>query len=362
MNQTAVNPKDNKALTVIKWIVSVLLILSVIGALAMKAFISALIYLLVGLLLLPPLTNFWREKFPFLRNRVIKGVALFALLVVGALVSPKTDNLKPANAANAAIASTNETTSAKTEDIEPVASIPYEIVHEASIRFDKAPSYFVLIDKVDVSNDKFIGDIKTLINKIVTEKGAKISINILDDKKALDLMYKSHYGVNNLGRILNKSELKTLEKHSVASFSGELETDMYKNSLYIFPSADKNTPQVGKYVSIDEYNPVIKDDRVVKKQREEIKNLKDAENKKIEDFKKNCFSAWDGSHRQLEKYIKSNMNDPKSYDHVETTFSLQKDYAIVLTKFRGKNAFGGTVLNSVKAKVSYDCNVIEIIE
>lgn len=234
MNQTAENPQDSKALTVIKWIVSVLLIVSVIGALAMKAFISALIYLLVGLILLPPLTNFWREKFPFLRNRVIKGVALFGLLVVGALVSPKTDNLKPQKSANEAIGSTTEMTNTKTEEMEPIANIPYEIVHEASIRFDKAPSYFVLIDEVDVSNDKFIGEIKTLINKIVTEKGEKISINIFDDKKALDLMYKSHYGVNNLGRVLNKSELKILERHSVASFSGELETDMYKKfTLYL---------------------------------------------------------------------------------------------------------------------------------
>jgi hypothetical protein len=127
----------------------------------------------------------------------------------------------------------------------------YEIVK----RYDEAPSYIVLIDEVNLTNDKFKEDIKILINQIVTEKGAKISIDILDNKNALDLFYDSHYGANTLGRILNKSELSQLEKHCVASFNGELETDMYFNTLYFFPSASKSTAKVGEFVEIIEYKP-----------------------------------------------------------------------------------------------------------
>lgn len=226
----------------------------------------------------------------------------------------------------------------------------------------KAPSYFVLIDEVDLSNDKFKEDIKNLINKIVTEKGAKISIDILDNKSALDLFYKSHYGANTLGRILNKSELAQLERHSIASFSGELEIDIYPNSLYFFPSASTSTAKVGKYVEIIEYNPVIKDDRIVKKQRADLENQKAQTDKKIKDFEKNCFSGWDGSHRELVKLVKANMNDKKSFEHEKTTYTTLDDYAIVIMQFRGKNALGNMVLNSIKAKVSYDCEVLEIIE
>jgi hypothetical protein len=74
------------------------------------------------------------------------------------------------------------------------------------------------------------------------------------------------------------------------------------------------------------------------------------------------FSAWDGSHRGLTKFIKASMNDPKSYDHVETVYWDQGDHLIVRTTFRGKNAFGGVVANWVKAKVDLDGNVLAIIE
>lgn len=73
------------------------------------------------------------------------------------------------------------------------------------------------------------------------------------------------------------------------------------------------------------------------------------------------FSAWDGSHRGLTKLIKAGMNDPNSYEHVETSYVDKGDYLIVKTTFRGKNAFGGVVTNWVQAKVDLDGNVLEII-
>lgn len=74
------------------------------------------------------------------------------------------------------------------------------------------------------------------------------------------------------------------------------------------------------------------------------------------------FSSWDGSHTKLTQYIKTNMNDPKSYKHVETRYSDMKTHLIVVTKFRGKNAFGALVLNQISAKVDLNGNVIEIID
>ncbi|MHB1351688.1 MAG: hypothetical protein ACYC5S_02195 [Thiobacillus sp.] len=62
------------------------------------------------------------------------------------------------------------------------------------------------------------------------------------------------------------------------------------------------------------------------------------------------FSAWDGSHRGLENVIKSKMHNPSSYKHVETQYLDKGDYLIVSTKFRGKNAFGATVLNTMRGK------------
>lgn len=73
------------------------------------------------------------------------------------------------------------------------------------------------------------------------------------------------------------------------------------------------------------------------------------------------FSAWDGSHSELTKIIKKSMNDPDSYKHVKTSYWDKGEYLIVQTTFRGKNAFGGVVKNTIKAKVDLEGNVIEVI-
>jgi len=86
------------------------------------------------------------------------------------------------------------------------------------------------------------------------------------------------------------------------------------------------------------------------------------------------FSAWDGSHTALKDLIKENMNDPKSFEHVETKFLVLSTQELVDTvgqgeigdmyvymKFRGNNAFGGLVLNEVEALSSYKNNYITII-
>ncbi len=79
------------------------------------------------------------------------------------------------------------------------------------------------------------------------------------------------------------------------------------------------------------------------------------------------FSAWDGSHSKLESYIKEHMNDPDSYEHVETRYRVVQTkterHAVISTTFRGKNAYGGVVKNVVVAKTNLDTgDVLEIIE
>lgn len=84
--------------------------------------------------------------------------------------------------------------------------------------------------------------------------------------------------------------------------------------------------------------------------------------KRVKEFGENCLSAWDGSHQELKDYVKRNMNDPSSFEHVETKFILKKDYVVLMMSFRGKNAFGGVVINSISGKVKLDdCSLIEII-
>jgi len=95
------------------------------------------------------------------------------------------------------------------------------------------------------------------------------------------------------------------------------------------------------------------------------KAMYEAEVKRKEERKnriEKCFSVWDGSHKGMTQFIKYSMNNPKSYEHVSTTYWDNGDYLVVRTTFRGTNAFGGVVKNQITAKVDLDGNVLEIIE
>lgn len=89
-----------------------------------------------------------------------------------------------------------------------------------------------------------------------------------------------------------------------------------------------------------------------------VKDSIEAVTKKIE----SGFSAWNGAHRNLEKMVKESMNDPESYEHVQTTYSIvDGNHLRVRTVFSGKNAFGGRVKNTVLAETDFDGRVIRII-
>lgn len=72
------------------------------------------------------------------------------------------------------------------------------------------------------------------------------------------------------------------------------------------------------------------------------------------------FSVWDGSHTKLKRYVKNNMKDPKSFEHVESTYTDKGSFIYVYMKFRGANSFGAKVLNKVRAKVDLQGNIISI--
>lgn len=99
---------------------------------------------------------------------------------------------------------------------------------------------------------------------------------------------------------------------------------------------------------------------------------------------KNQFSVWDGAHTAMEKLIIKNLNDEKSYKHIETNYRSIDDEAdcdeinklikeagyknqveigdlFISTQFSAKNAFGGTVKNTAFGISSYNNNSITLI-
>ncbi len=115
---------------------------------------------------------------------------------------------------------------------------------------------------------------------------------------------------------------------------------------------DNSVKLARKPVSPKETTPQPKPTQTIK--------VKTPEEIRYEQIRK-AFSSWDGSHTGLEKIIKKSMNDPSSYEHIETRYSDKGDHLVVSSSFRGKNSFGALVKNTVVAKTDIQGNVLEII-
>ena len=148
------------------------------------------------------------------------------------------------------------------------------------------------------------------------------------------------------GKVESEKTNKILgELKSVPTEEYEKNKGLYQQLLNLHPDNELYKTKVAFYAG------KIEEDK--KKQIVAEARMKDIKSK---------FSAWDGSHRGLERVIKGTMNDPNSYEHVETVYWDRGDHLVVMTTFRGKNVFGGVVKNSVKAKVSLDGQVLQIID
>lgn len=89
-----------------------------------------------------------------------------------------------------------------------------------------------------------------------------------------------------------------------------------------------------------------------------------AEEAKQKKFGLHCLSSWDGSHRNFKDLVKNRMNDPDSFEHVETKVTPVKANGrhVVIMRFRGRNAFGGMVENTAKGSYLPDCSSLRLID
>jgi hypothetical protein len=74
------------------------------------------------------------------------------------------------------------------------------------------------------------------------------------------------------------------------------------------------------------------------------------------------FSGYSGVHYNFERIIKEAMNDPDSYDHVETKYIDKGSFIRVFLTFRGKNGFGGMVKNTKVADFSIGGDFLREVE
>lgn len=72
-------------------------------------------------------------------------------------------------------------------------------------------------------------------------------------------------------------------------------------------------------------------------------------------------SQWDGSSIALVENVKANMHDAKSFELVDNKiYDTGSDTLHIIMQYRGKNAFGATVIEQVKAEQTLNGNIIKL--
>lgn len=72
-------------------------------------------------------------------------------------------------------------------------------------------------------------------------------------------------------------------------------------------------------------------------------------------------SNWDGSLPSLVEFTKKNLNDPNSFEHVETGYIIREDYVEVQMIYRARNGFNALIKSKITAAVDSSGNLIKII-
>lgn len=268
--------------------------------------VVAILSIVIGLILIPPSLQVLEQKVNYTFSRQVKWIiAIIGLFVIGSL------------------ASTYEAFRDKEGDT---------MVEEAT----------VLIDDGDLDGARArIGE-------------AKVKYNTPDNKATA------------LEREIEQSASLDFAKEQLVELTDDelekLQSGALDKTILVQKTLNSNLIGLMKELA-PERDKIVKEIQAKREEERVAAELRKQEelNKNREETIKRQFSSWDGSHRTLTKVIKDSMNDPDSYEHIETRYRDDGNSIIVITKFRGANAFGGKVVNTMTARVDIDGNVIEVI-
>lgn len=223
-------------------------------------------------------------------------------------------------------------------------ALVYVIVSSVYIRYSADPIYFsksdVIVNEIEAKRVSMVESDLQIKNIRDEAKGLRAFIDKTNaEKKKMEEELVEM-------RKRNEAEKSSLDAEMVALKKKKEEAALAGVSIaQLEKRADALSKKIAKSDNSEklqeEYNKVIaqKNKLKVEGKRKKVEAEKALE-KKLEAY----FSPWDGSCRALEKSIKKGLNDPKSYEHDETTYSIAGDKVKVKCVFRAKNAFGGVVL------------------
>lgn len=94
-----------------------------------------------------------------------------------------------------------------------------------------------------------------------------------------------------------------------------------------------------------------------RQRREEAARIAEVTENRRKGF--HCLSTWNGSHRGVVNWLKDNLRDPDSYEHIETRITpvnTAGEHTLIM-QYRARNGFGGMTVETLTATVqNSNCN------
>lgn len=253
------------------------------------------------------------------------------------------------------------------------------------------------VNTLTLNNEDEIKSIRTAYEAFSTEQKGfvkKLDVIVSAEKKIIDLQAMSASDLDNMISTLGDVNTLTYDKVDdiksirTAYEALTLEQRGFVTKLEILEAAEKRKPELqaeAEKVAIEKAAAEkIAAEKAEKAEAEKIAAEKVAAEKAVAEkavvekaaaekaatekaaaeyltWIDNQFSAWDGSNIHLVKLVKENLNDPKSFEHVETVYWDKGTYIKIKMTYRANNAFGGLILQNVTAKADYKSQYISII-
>lgn len=149
-----------------------------------------------------------------------------------------------------------------------------------------------------------------------------------------------------------KKEPEQKEKSRENNTASEMYSSTAKSDSTNTPShTDKHSPKKKLSKEDKEWQELEEYNNKLLQRADQVKILRAK-------FEKDCFVA--DYCMNLVLLIQNEMHDPKSFEMVETTYRIEDDHVIVVMKYRGRNAYGAKVLDAIRAKMGFNCEVISI--
>lgn len=169
------------------------------------------------------------------------------------------------------------------------------------------------------------------------------------DKAKKDLLQKNKK--DNIENLL--TELNEADSRNHAHIR-----DIYKKLSTITPS---NSDYIEKLKHHTDRAEVQEVDAIIAKEKENILRKKRAAIDEINKKVKKQFTS-DGSNWIFVYYLKKQLHDPESFEHIETRYKQYSDYVSVQMRFRATNGFGAKRIFMKSGNVSIQNETVEFLD